>query len=86
LVKSNRFGLNTYGKDDSEISACVVNNLGGEHLQLQLRTLLKVEDFDQVIGVHLEGTSARFRRGEVPWADVMAEVDGYFLRTMKLTP
>ena len=79
-VDDRRTGASKRREDGSEISSYVVNNLGGEHLQLQLRTLLKVEDFDQQIGTHLENTSVRFRRGEVPWVDVMAEVDGYFVQ------
>lgn len=68
------------GKTDAELSAFVVNELGAESLQSQLRTQARVADFDRLVGRHLEGTTARFRRGEVAWSEVLPEVVGYFER------
>ena len=71
------------GKTDADLNAFVVNELGGDCLMSQFRTQMKVEDFDQKIGQHLECTTAQFRRGEVPWVDVLQEVTGYFERICK---
>lgn len=72
--------LKAAGKTDNELTSFIVTEMGAESLLKSEKKSRQLADMEAKIGIQLEGTFARFRRGEVPWSDVKPVVVGYFER------
>jgi len=70
------------GMTDAQLTSFVLNELGGKHLQPGHRQgtdqlMMKLEG---LITTNMEGTLARFKRGELSWVETLSVIQGYFDR------
>ena len=70
--------LSASGKTDNELVAFVVNSLGGQAISYASKDDKTLDDYQAGISSYIEGCFARYRRGEMSWADLLPTVAAYF--------
>lgn len=68
------------GQTDAQLTSFVLNELGGKHLQPghqqgDDQLMMKLEG---LVSTYMEGSLARFKRGELSWIEVLPVIQGYF--------